>query len=347
MKAAIVRRKGELSIEEIPMPQVNPYAALCKILYGATCTATDQHIISHTVLDTDYPTLLGHESIGLILECGGKVRHFHQGDRVTNVGVPPIPELGLFSFGGGYAEYGLIFDNAAMCEDGLSEKEILRYTVGIRPLSSRIPDDIPDTVAPMLITWRETYSFITRMGLTPGMQVLVNGSGGNGLSFISHAKALAAQKIVAVGSANRREQAIACGADVYIDYRDPESTGLLRQAAGAGFHCVVDAIGGAGLLDQFLPFIAQDAVVGIYGIEGRKNMAMNPFAAVHSFRFYNDGYKEIEAHEAVLANIRAGFLQVGNFYRVDKPYRLTDLHEAFAMLQRKEQPKALIQMHQD
>ncbi len=347
MKAAIVRRKGECTIEEIPMPQVNPYAVLCKILYGATCTATDQHIINQTVLDTDYPTLLGHESIGQVLECGGKVRNFHPGDRVTNVGVPPIPELGLYSFGGGYAEYGLVFDHDAMREDGLSETDILRYTIGSRPLSSRIPDDIPDTVAPMLITWRETYSYITRMGLTSGMHVLVNGSGGNGLSFICHAKALAAGKITAVGSANRRGQALACGADVYIDYRDPEMAVQLRQAAGSGFHCLVDAIGGAGLLDQFLPFAAQDAVVGIYGIEGRKNMAMNPFAAVHSFRFYNDGYKEIEAHEAVLANIRTGFLQAGNFYRIDRPYRLTELREAFAMLQRKEQPKALIQMHQD
>ena len=73
-------------------------------------------------------------------------------------------------------------------------------------------------------------------------------------------------------------------------------------------------------------------------------MTLNPFAAPHSFRFYQDGYREIEAHDAVIANIRAGFLKADDFYQQDKPYRLDDLSAAFAMLRRKEQPKALIQM---
>ena len=55
MKAAIVRAAGQLAIEEIPLPAINDYAAFCRILYGATCTATDQHIISHTVIDTSLP----------------------------------------------------------------------------------------------------------------------------------------------------------------------------------------------------------------------------------------------------------------------------------------------------
>ncbi|NLM78197.1 MAG: zinc-binding dehydrogenase [Ruminococcaceae bacterium] len=345
MKAAIVRAANQLCIEDIPLPVANDYAAFCRILYGATCTATDQHIISHAVIQTAYPTLLGHESIGVILECGRKVRHDKVGDRVTNTGVPPIPELGLHSFGGGYAEYGLVFDHTAMYEDGLSPQDMLRYTVGPRVPSAIIPEDIPDTVAPMLITWRETHSYIHRMGLKEGLRVLVIGSGGNGLSFIAHAKAAAAQMIVAVGSANRASQAGLCGTDEYFDYRDSALADQLQSLAGAGFNLIVDAIGTAGQMDRYLPFAAADAVVGIYGIEGRQNMVLNPFTAPHSFRFYHDGYKEIEAHDAVIQSIRAGFLKADLFYPMDKPFLLDDLHDAFAMLRRKEHPKALIQMH--
>lgn len=344
MKAAIVRAANQLAIEEIPLPAINDYAAFCRILYGATCTATDQHIISHTVIDTPYPTLLGHESIGIVLECGRKVRHFKAGDRVTNAGVPPRPELGLHSFGGGYAEYGLVFDHEAMRADGLSDQDMLRYTVGPRVPSGIIPEDIPDTVAPMLITWRETHSYISRMGLKAGLRVLIIGSGGNGLSFIAHAKAAAAQAIIAVGSAGRAGRAGSCGADFYLDYQDEALAEKLQAAAGTGFNLIVDAIGTAGQLDGYLPFAAADAVVGIYGIEGRGRMTLNPFAARHSFRFYQDGYREIEAHDAVIANIRAGFLKADDFYQRDKPYLLDDLGEAFAMLRRKEQPKALIRM---
>ena len=345
MKAAIVRAANQLSIEDIPLPALNEYAALCRILFGATCTATDQHIISHTVINTPYPTLLGHESIGLVLECGSKVRHYKIGDRVTNAGVPPRPELGLHSFGGGYAEYGLVFDHDAMRADGLSEQEMLRYTVGPRVPAAIIPADIPDTVAPMLITWRETHSYISRMGLKEGLRVLIIGSGGNGLSFIAHAKAAAARMIVAVGSANRAVQVESCGADFYCDYRDDTLADKLRTVAGAGFHLIVDAIGIAGQMDRYLPFAAAEAVVGIYGIEGRQKMTLNPFTAPHSFRFYNDGYKEIEVHDAVIANIRAGFLKADDFYQTSHPYLLDDLDSAFAMLRRKEQPKALIRMH--
>ncbi|NLO37558.1 MAG: alcohol dehydrogenase catalytic domain-containing protein [Clostridiaceae bacterium] len=345
MKAAIVRAANQLSIEDIPLPAVNDYAAFCRILYGATCTATDQHIISHTVIQTPYPTLLGHESIGKVLEIGKKVRHYKVGDRVTNAGMPPIPALGLHSFGGGYAEYGLVFDHAAMRADGLSEQEMLRFTVGPRVPSAVIPEDIPDTVAPLLITWRETHSYIQRMGLKEGLRVLVIGSGGNGLSFMAHARAAAAQQIIAVGSANRADLARSCGADDAFDYRDDALADRLRTAARTGFHLLVDAIGTAGQMDRYLPFAAADAVVGIYGIEGRRNMTLNPFAAPHSFRFYHDGYKEIEAHEAVIRSIRAGFLKADLFYPMDKPYLLDDLQAAFAMLRRKEHPKALIQMH--
>jgi light-regulated signal transduction histidine kinase (bacteriophytochrome) len=40
---------------------------------------------------------------------------------------------------------------------------------------------IPAEEAAMFTTWRETLSFITRMGVSAGMKVLVIGSGGNGL----------------------------------------------------------------------------------------------------------------------------------------------------------------------
>ncbi|MDW7656189.1 MAG: zinc-binding dehydrogenase [Bacillota bacterium] len=344
MKAAVVHDANQLVIEDIPMPVLNPYAALCKILYGATCTATDMHIISHTVIKTSYPTLLGHESIGEVLECGRKVRHFKVGDRLTNVGVPPLPALDLHSFGGGFAEYGLAFDYEAMRIDGLSKEEILNLTTGPRQPSSLVPEDIPSVVAPLLITWRETWSYLTRMGMKQGLRVLVIGSGGNGLSFICHARALQAGLIVAVGSEHRRDLALACGADEYQCYKDDSLIEHVRQAA-TGYDLVVDAIGASSGMNPYLRLLAPDAVVGIYGIEGRQNMSLNPMAAAHSFRFYKDGYREIEAHQPVIENIRAGFLQASHFYATERPYPLVNLQDAFDMLRRKEMPKALIQMH--
>ncbi|MBN1874169.1 MAG: hypothetical protein JXA33_08050 [Anaerolineae bacterium] len=64
MKAAIIERPGVLTVKEIPMPEVGEYDALCDLLYGATCTGTDQHLIARRFpWPVQYPTILGHESV--------------------------------------------------------------------------------------------------------------------------------------------------------------------------------------------------------------------------------------------------------------------------------------------
>ncbi|HEY3341794.1 MAG TPA: alcohol dehydrogenase catalytic domain-containing protein, partial [Anaerolineae bacterium] len=68
MKAAIVQQPGTLVVSDIPQPQVSDYDALCEMLYGATCTGTDQHLIAgHFPWPVHYPTILGHESIGKVI----------------------------------------------------------------------------------------------------------------------------------------------------------------------------------------------------------------------------------------------------------------------------------------
>ncbi|MGC9394704.1 MAG: hypothetical protein ACP5J4_07600 [Anaerolineae bacterium] len=68
MKAAIVERPGVLTVKEIPMPEVGEYDALCDLLYGATCTGTDQHLIAGRFpWPGQYPTIWGHASVWLDL----------------------------------------------------------------------------------------------------------------------------------------------------------------------------------------------------------------------------------------------------------------------------------------
>ena len=46
MKVAMVEKAHVLLVREVPDPQIGEYDVLCKMLYGATCTGTDQHIIA-------------------------------------------------------------------------------------------------------------------------------------------------------------------------------------------------------------------------------------------------------------------------------------------------------------
>ena len=93
MKAAIIEKPGVLTVKEIPMPQVGEYDALCDLLYGATCTGTNQHLIAGRFpWPVRYPTILGHESVGRVVEVSAKVRYFKVGDLITRVGAPAAPD---------------------------------------------------------------------------------------------------------------------------------------------------------------------------------------------------------------------------------------------------------------
>ena len=93
MKAAVIEKPGVLVVKEIPVPEVGDYDALCQLLYGATCTGTDQHLIAGRFpWPVSYPTVLGHESVGRVVQVGAKARNFKVGDLISRVGTPPAPD---------------------------------------------------------------------------------------------------------------------------------------------------------------------------------------------------------------------------------------------------------------
>ena len=123
MKAAVVERPHDLVVRDLSDPEPGPYDALCRMLYGATCAGTDRHIIKgrFPFPCIDYPTILGHESIGRVVEVGAKVRNYKAGDLITRVGAPAIDGVNISW--GGFAELGIARDHAAMQADGIAADE--------------------------------------------------------------------------------------------------------------------------------------------------------------------------------------------------------------------------------
>lgn len=344
MKAAIVEQPGVLVVRDIPMPEMGEYDALCELLYGATCTGTDQHLIhGRFPWPVHYPTILGHESIGRVVAAGSKVRNYRVGDLVTRVGTPAPPDSGLDVNWGGYAEYGIAKDHWAMREDGVPAEQWSGYRV-----NQKLPPDFDPAGATMMITWRETLSYYTRLLQTRTSaappSALVIGSGGNGLAFAAYAHNLGAATVAMLGSADREAAARAVGATDYVDYRAGDAIEQCRQSHPAGFDVIIDAVGKAGLLDQALPLLQPNGVVGIYGIDEFGATALNPTRAQGTFTFYNGGYDEAETHEQVVALVQQGKLRAEHWLALDRPFPLTDINQAFEALRRREMVKAVIRL---
>ena len=334
MKCALVEQPGKLAIREVPIPRPGKYEVLCRLKWAGTCTATDQHIIEGRLTPAPYPLILGHESVGEVVELGEGVTGYRLGDHVSRVGAPKALFPGLGIGWGGYSEYGIAVDHWAMARDGIDPRHYRGSLV-----NQIIPADISLKECAMLTTWRETLSFIQRMGAGTGKRVLVIGSGGNGLSFVRHSVNLGADLVAAASSRARCDLACQLGAAAAVDYKDPQAAEKLRDFGP--FDMIVDAVGADGAMDAYLPLLTPGGTIAVYGIEAMGGYRMKPLAAPGSFFFYQGGYREDETHQQVIDMMRCDKLTSEPFMGKDI-YSLEELPRAFADLQARKQVKARI-----
>jgi len=314
MKAALLEQLGSLTVREVADPDLSPYGALCDLLYGATCSGTDIHLIDGHVdwAITAAPTIIGHESIGRVKAVGEKVRNYHVGDLVTRVGAPPAADGSYQSTWGGFATLGVAVDHWAMAEDGLPAEKWSGATV-----NQILPADFDPRAATMMTTWRETLSYITRIGLAAGQRALILGSGGVGLAFAAHAANIGAGEIVMTGNAAREQLARRVGATAHLDYKADDLTERLAAAAGDGFDHVIDAVGSQRTVDQAVAKVAVGGLVGIYGIGELGKTKIDRSLARGEFTEFSGGYDEAETHERVVEFVQAGLRRAQSSRKLD------------------------------
>ena len=338
MKAAVVTAPNELKLVDMPLRRPGRYQALCRMRYAATCTGTDLRLLSGDVPGGScIPFVLGHESIGEVVETGEKVRFLKPGDLVSRAGVPKDHVPGINSLYGAFAEYGLVHDWRAMQADGLPESEWRRHSAQLP-----VPKGLDIKVASMLITWRETLSFAVRMGLTAGSRLLVIGSGGNGLAYAAHARNLGARCAV-IGSGARRDLFLKYGVEAYINFRDTDALATYADAAKKpGFTHIIDAFGDHTTMNRMLPCLVRGGVIGVYGLHDYRSYSVSPFRAQDGFLFHGGSYDEAETHEEISRLALAGRLDAGDWYDMDHPVPFAEIADAFVQLRERKAIKYLI-----
>ena len=341
MKAALVEKFGSIVVREIADPQMGDYDALCDLLYGATCTGTDSHIIAGSFpWIGKLPTVPGHESVGRVIAIGKKVRNYKVGDLVTRVGTPPSSD-GTFSVTwGGFAQRGLARDHWAMCADGRPAAE---WNDGMITANQIVPAAVDPRVAPMFTTWRETLSLVKRLGIGAGAHVLIAGSGGNGLALAAHAANRGA--IVAmIGSPRREKCARGAGVKHYLDYGQADLAATALNLVPDGFDFALDVLGRKGVADQLLGCLKPGGKICIYGIDDFGKLSINPGFARGEFIFCPAAYSEAETHQDVSEFVLRDKLDADLWYDVAKPYPLAEIAAAFEDVKKSPKPKALIKL---
>lgn len=311
MKALVVYGDGNVALELVPTPKYGDYEALVKVQASALC-GTDMKILHNSLKGyADYPTILGHEGVGKVVAVGKKVRNFKVGDSVV---LPYI--LGkcgeYYSTWGALCEYSTVGDSVAMVEDGLQMDNKTLYEFNFA--QQTIPDIFDPIAATMIVTFREVYSTIRRLGFKKGQNIVIYGAGPVGLSFIRLAKYLGMGPIVSIeAKEDKILQALETGADYAFNSAVSNIHEELFKIFPNGVDILLDAAGVPELINTNLKLVKDYGDVCVYGVTPKNELLMSWQEAPYSFnlRFAQWPSKKEEAavHEEVIHLMRQGVLK--------------------------------------
>lgn len=341
MKVLVVEKPGVLKVMDVSEPPMGDYEARCENLYGATCAGTDLSVIDGKFAwGNVYPSIIGHETIGRVVEVGKKVRNFKVGDLITRVYTRETDGVGLSW--GGMSENGLAVDHEAMWADGIDQTEWDGYRV-----NQVIPEGVIDPIdATMIITWRENLSWINRMGVSQGDKVLVVGSGANGISIAACA-AIRGGEVTVVGNEKRRVPSMKTGIAGYVNYKEKDEVEKLIQENPSSYAYLIDATGVKETLTPYMSMLQEGGTVAVYGMNDFYSYTFNPILGPKSFRFYNSYagvYDEAETHKEVIELIRAGKLDANNWLDKENIFTWDNAPDAYTHVREKKAIKAVIKL---
>lgn len=335
MKTLVVDVKGNLSVEEVPVPKYNDNQALVKTIACGICGGTDGKLIRGNfkgVKASKYPLMLGHEGVGRVIEVGKNVTSFQVGDVVLLPFIDPDKEVygELGTAWGAYSEYAVVNDKSA-------------YTEKVPPVAfaqTIVPGDIDPVDAAMIVTLREVLCAVHSFGITKESSVAVFGSGPVGLTFIKIMSLMGVSNIIAV--VRSEEKALAAkekGAHFTINSRMCEDlSGEIRKICPRGVNFVLDAVGSHEIINQGLTLIKNKGKICCYGIAPESVMQLDwtnaPYNWNIQFEQFPDKREEGAVNEQIISWIREGKIDLKEY--ISDYFTFDNILTAFEKLGKKE-----------
>ncbi|MFN4227497.1 MAG: zinc-binding dehydrogenase [Candidatus Ratteibacteria bacterium] len=340
MKVAISEGKGDINLVDIPIPDINDYQCLCKTLACATCSGTDLKIIDRKIFwCKNYPVILGHESVGVVVKKGKKVKYIKEGDiflRTTCV-YPGERYYNYFSAIGGFSEYGIITDLKALKEENKDAK-IPNYTI----YQQKIPEDlnISPVDATIFITLKETSSFIFNIGAKFQSSILILGSGPVAMGMVYFAKLIGCQPVIVAGRNQKTLNYIEkIGADYIINTNQERIEKIKEITDGKGVDFIIDTTGDKEFVLKTISLLSKNGKIAPYASyeEG------DPFKDNEkNEKFIFTGPSEEKTHNYICELTKKNILKPQLFYSHVLPFK--EVKYGFKLIREKQGFKVVFKM---
>ena len=274
MKALVYHGPGQKSWDNVTEPVVEEPMDVIVRIDTTTICGTDLHILKGDVATCRPGTILGHEGVGTIVELGGAVAKFREGDRVV---VPAISTCGTCQ----YCRVGM----AAHCQSVGGMGWILGHTIhGTQAEYVRVPfgetslHHIPPSLSDAEVIFVSDiiptgYEMGVQAGeVSPGDTVVVIGAGPVGLAAMLTAQLKGPKRTIAVDLDDYRlgQATSHFGATHAINSAQP---GWLDEVKGlcsrGGADVVMEAVGIPATLEAAFELVRPCGRVANIGVHGR------------------------------------------------------------------------------
>jgi len=277
MKAVVYQGPGKMSLENVPVPEIQEADDAIVRVTRSTICGTDIHIQAGGLPAVQPGRVIGHEFVGEVVEVGSNVRSSKVGDKVAVSCVTQCGEC-FYCLRQTYSQcttgswiFGYLIDG--------SQSEFVRVPHANMGLH-QIPDGLTEEDVLFVGDILSTGYFGAENGnIKPGDTVAVMGCGPVGMCAMMSARLFGPSKIIAVDmDQSRLDVAIKQGiADIAINPGKENVTEKIRAlSAGQGADVTIEAVGVKGTFGLALNAVRPGGTVSILGVyEQPQELPMN------------------------------------------------------------------------
>jgi len=357
VRAAVVHEVGApFVIEDIELAPTGPHDVRVKMVASGVCHS-DLSVQKGTI-PFMFPTVLGHEGAGVVVEVGEAVTRVVPGDHVVLTWMPACRSC-----------FWCLRGQVMLCEVGLTESlsgayATVRGTPLVRGLGTAtfgeetlVPEGEVvrvDPTVPLELAALVGCALATGVGavwntaqVTPASTVAVVGCGGVGLSVIQGARLARASTIVAVDRvASKLEMAKAMGATAIVDSSAEDPVAAVRaHTGGRGADFGFEVVGRAETIRTVFASVRRGGTAVLVGAGSPAEQV--PFSA---FELFVDaktvigcvyGSTDADRDFPMLVDlVRQGAIDAEGL--VTRRIRLDDVNEAFRAMEAGEVARSVI-----
>lgn len=307
MRAQVIEAPNRMSLQQIPIPEINDDEVLVKVKVCGIC-GTDLKIYAGLYASDRLPLVSGHEFWGVVEQGGKNSRGIKVGDRVSadiclTCGTCYFCRRGEPLLCQNFTQLG-IHTNGAFAE----------YVKAPWKNCYVIPAGVDDYSAAFIEPLTAVLEASKRMNCTISSSVVIIGCG-LGLLHAALAKLRGAAPVIVTGDSKARlEIGRRMGvADFFIDINDVADpvAEVMRITGGIGADYVLEAVGTPATYEQAFRMVRRGGVVEAFGVvQQGKTASFEPFEFVL-------GEKKVRGSCAGIGNDWAEAINLLAYRRID------------------------------